>query len=271
MTPLAAFQLVVGFRTNKKTLATLTASEDVDSPLGAPKTIEGSLSIKFSTGYQAVVPVKVIVSSPVITLSAAVVDFGVCRVHEQCEGFVMLSNPTLVRATWGLVHIPEVIILKQFSTIKPPVTTDDPAVFDLLPREGEISGPTVAVATAIHAPPKDFNRCDEPIVAERLSKLTWKEDSSGTIAASSTTFKVEPSLALTDTLRSKDNTLDHSKFGSRFPQPITIVFRPKKDVVYKSRFRFQCENGNQVDLLLEGTGTYEEIPHNDVLTTRINS
>jgi hypothetical protein len=35
---------------------------------------------------------------------------------------------------------------------------DDPAVFEITPNQGTLLGPTVSVAAAIAAPPKDYNR-----------------------------------------------------------------------------------------------------------------
>lgn len=46
-----------------------------------------------------------------------------------------------------------------------------------------------------------------------------------------------------------------------FPMPISIKFKPKKNVSYSSRFSLVCQYGNTFDVILEGSGTYEEHLH----------
>lgn len=42
------------------------------------------------------------------------------------------------------------------------------------------------------------------------------------------------------------------------PEKIFIKFKPKANVLYKSKFRFICENGIACDVILKGHGSYEE-------------
>ena len=42
------------------------------------------------------------------------------------------------------------------------------------------------------------------------------------------------------------------------PQTILVDFKPKKNVLYKSKFRFIVENGLSCDVILKGKGSYEE-------------
>lgn len=42
------------------------------------------------------------------------------------------------------------------------------------------------------------------------------------------------------------------------PQVVHVNFRPKKNVLYKSKFRFTVENGVSCDVILKGKGSYEE-------------
>ena len=42
------------------------------------------------------------------------------------------------------------------------------------------------------------------------------------------------------------------------PQAIQVEFRPKKNVLYKSKFCFQVENGINCYVILKGKGSYEE-------------
>lgn len=42
------------------------------------------------------------------------------------------------------------------------------------------------------------------------------------------------------------------------PQTIYIKFKPKANVLYKSKFRFLTETGIPCDVILKGSGSYEE-------------
>ncbi|CAK9005092.1 unnamed protein product [Durusdinium trenchii] len=42
------------------------------------------------------------------------------------------------------------------------------------------------------------------------------------------------------------------------PQQVKIAFRPKKNELYKCRFRVQVENGLSVDFICRGCGSYDE-------------
>mmetsp|Transcript_14361 Transcript_14361/g.24450 ORF Transcript_14361/g.24450 Transcript_14361/m.24450 type:complete len:168 (-) Transcript_14361:33-536(-) len=42
------------------------------------------------------------------------------------------------------------------------------------------------------------------------------------------------------------------------PQKILIKFKPKKNVLYKSKFRFTADTGIHCDVILKGRGSYEE-------------
>ena len=42
------------------------------------------------------------------------------------------------------------------------------------------------------------------------------------------------------------------------PQLLLVNFRPKQNVLYKSKFRFVVENGIACDVILKGNGSYEE-------------
>jgi hypothetical protein len=46
-----------------------------------------------------------------------------------------------------------------------------------------------------------------------------------------------------------------------YPLPLSIIFAPKKNVTYCSRFRFECEFANSFDVVLFGAGTFEEHEH----------
>ncbi len=90
--------------------------------------------------------------------------FGVCHVVKNCQGTLLLSNPTDVTAVWSVSHVPGAGAVTKKTAIRvagfkdPPVELDDPTVFEISPTEGVLLGPTVSVTAAIAAPPKDYNR-----------------------------------------------------------------------------------------------------------------
>lgn len=44
----------------------------------------------------------------------------------------------------------------------------------------------------------------------------------------------------------------------RFSRPVEVLFRPKLNQCYQSRFRFKVQGGEGFDVLLAGQGTYQE-------------
>lgn len=89
----------------------------------------------------------------------------------------------------------------------------------------------------------------DTIVPERLVESSW---ASGTLT-------MEDSLTLKHTAQHKKGS--ENTAGACYPMPITILFTPKKNVRYCSRFRFTCEFANSFDLVLQGEGTFEEHEH----------
>lgn len=49
------------------------------------------------------------------------------------------------------------------------------------------------------------------------------------------------------------------------PKKILVNFRPKQNILYKSKFRFTVENGLSCDVIFKGRGSYEE-DHDDAPT-----
>ena len=144
--PNASTTVKLSFRPSRKFGEIFTAKDETSSI-----TIDGSIVLVFCNGFRARVKVKLDVALPLITVSAPRIDFGVCRTDdENIRGFVLLSNPTNIRAVWAITHM---VSTKDVAGI-----TDDPTVFTLSPMSGELQGPTVSSDTASHAPPRDFNR-----------------------------------------------------------------------------------------------------------------
>ncbi|CAM9318807.1 unnamed protein product [Ectocarpus sp. 12 AP-2014] len=65
---------------------------------------------------------------------------------------------------------------------------------------------------------------------------------------------VGPTLKLETFLTRKEETTE----GYRAPRPLEVVFVPKHNVLYRSRFRLTVKGGESAEVVLEGCGTYRE-------------
>ena len=143
----------LSFRPSRKFGESFAAQSETSSI-----SIDGSIILTFGNGYKAIANVKLAVALPLITVSAPHIDFGTCRIDdENIRGFILLSNPTNIKAVWKITHIPNTKDAAKASTPSAEFS-DDPAVFIISPLSGEMEGPTVTADTATHAPPRDFNR-----------------------------------------------------------------------------------------------------------------
>lgn len=68
-------------------------------------------------------------------------------------------------------------------------------------------------------------------------------------------------LTVQDNVKKRHDDQHRTEADSCFPAPISVTFKPKKNVSYCSRFRFSCEFGNAFDIIVLGQGTYEENEH----------
>lgn len=215
-----------------------------------PREEEGKLVVSFSTGQSLQIPVKVLLEIPFISASAPRLYFGCCNTEQSCSGTILLSNPTKVPASWSVS--PVLGAPRKVSSIRvkgfeeKAEQMDDPTVWEISPDSGVLDGPTVSVTAATACPPKDLNRQLEGIVVpQRLVAASWATQT----------------LTLTDALEQRHNNQHSFVADANYPLPVTIFFRPVRNVRYSSRFRFSCEFGNTFDILLEGEGTYEENLH----------
>jgi hypothetical protein len=165
-------KFISSFQESGKFMVTFNPKRDVREKLlssfgteaGKPTESKGHLVFAYPTGQKLFVPVTTLISTPFVTGSAARLYFGVCHVRHQCEGILLISNPTDAPARWIVQHVAgggkwkngTAIRVKGFEQIIPEV--DDPSVFDITPNSGLVEGPTVSVAAALSAPPKDYNR-----------------------------------------------------------------------------------------------------------------
>ncbi len=153
--------VVVGSNTVSGTSAGISNSG------GKPTEQHGVLILSFATGQSLHLPLLASLATPFLTASSPRLFFGVCHVSQQTEGTLLLLNLTEVSARWSVVHLPSTskgggggrvsaIRVKGFEDSS--IEVDDPSVFAISPNSGSLMGPTVSVAAAMAAPPKDLNR-----------------------------------------------------------------------------------------------------------------
>ena len=273
LTPHASTSFTVAFTPSRNMRQTVARPRDVTVG-GQANEEEGNLVVTFSTGQRLYVPLLGSITTPFIAVSSPKVNFGVCRVGANCEGLILLTNPSLVNARWTVSHVPPVrneasrrkkandaLAIRVPGYTYPEPETDDPSVFIITPSAGQVAGPTLTVTAAIAAMPKDVNRTRGPtgetnpldstisnvqeVVPQRLAERSW---------SSST-------LTLKDNLKKRHDDKQDFEADANFPVPVTIQFRPSQNKKYGSRFRFTCEFGNSFDVMLYGDGTYEEHEH----------
>ena len=257
--PRASVSFVLAFQPSRNMRETVAAPK-LATAASSTNEEQGQLIVSFSTGQRLFLPLLGTVATPFIVGSSPKLHFGVCKVGFSTEGTMLVSNPTTVLARWVVKHVPvpndsrnarkkenEKVKIKVPGYEYPPPEIDDPTVFLLTPSAGSVEGPTVSVTAAIAAPPKDLNRAgaDIEVVPQRLSQTSWATET----------------LTLKDTMDGRHDKQGQFEADARYPLPIQVQFRPKDNKVYMSRFRFNCEYGNQFDVLLYGTGTYEEHEH----------
>lgn len=273
LTPHASSSFAISFAPSRNMRQTIARPRDVTVG-GQANEEDGNLVVTFNTGQRMYIPLLGSIATPFIAGSSPKVNFGVCRVGTNCEGLILLTNPTLVNARWTVVHVPPVkneasrrkkandaMAIRVPGYTYPEPETDDPSVFIITPSAGEVAGPTLTVTAAIAAMPKDVNRTRgvsgvadpldatvsnvQEVVPQRLAETSW---------SSST-------LTLKDNLNKRHDGKQAFEADANFPVPVTIQFRPSQNKKYGSRFRFTCEFGNSFDVMLFGDGTYEEHEH----------
>lgn len=232
---------------------------------GKPTEHVSYLTASFPTGQSLRLPVVTAISTPFISGSSPKLIFGTCHVRQTCQALYLLRNPTDVPARWTVSHVPGGGQWRQATAIRvrgfeqAAVDVDDPQVFTITPSAGMIEGPTVSVSAAMAAPPKDFNRLDNSIVPERLVQSSWALNT--LTLNDSLELKHQHKMSSTVTVTDMDSSSAGSGAQTCYPLPITVLFAPKKNVSYCSRFRFQCEFANSFDLVVQGAGTFEEHEH----------
>ena len=213
------------------------AESKVGEEIVLKKELRGDLTINFATGHVQNVILKGIVLKPVLVVAPATYHFGVINTEACHTVIIYLCNPSEVDARWSVKHIPKVPIKKVFGKEAFEDQIDDSDVFVFNETEGIQRGPTLPLPSAASCLPEDYNRLDNAVWSQPTTKLTWKDESR---------------VLLSDELKNRNDQ------NFRQPRPILVTFKPKKNFKYRSRFRFEVENGIGFDVMLSGKGTYEE-------------
>lgn len=155
-----------------------------------------------------------------------VVEFGYTHVQSSVTRFrcILISNITNTLAKWSLVHVGRKrkaapVIGATLPEEEEFRALDDKDAFEFDVSGGELPGPS-----------KDGL---VPGSEERLPH--W--------CAKSSALPRAPAFP------------DEERFD---PQRLKISFRPKKNELYKCRFRVQVESGLSIDFICRGTGSYDE-------------
>jgi hypothetical protein len=147
------------------------------------------------------------------------IDSAIARIRA-----VLLSNETNVNARWRVFHVGR----KRRPPLEIGVTVrededfralDDREAFSFDVSEGEMVGPTK----------------DGLVPGSDVRMPKW--------------------CPVTPALPKRLPHIDDAKFE---PRKVVITFKPKKNEVYKCRFRIAVENGRSLDFICRGCGSYDE-------------
>ncbi|GMH80067.1 hypothetical protein TL16_g08388 [Triparma laevis f. inornata] len=241
--PLESVEVSVSFKP-KVTPLSDGSRDDVDESRDMKLDAQGRLKIVYSTGQTQFVELKGELLRPTVAVQPSDYHYGTVHVEEEQDIIVYVCNPTLVTANYKITHIPEIPAKRKRMILDPDNElnkshTDDPSVFIFSEYEGSQAGPTLPLPSSGYCLPDDKNRKKHAPVFEKTSmSLTWRGE--------------ESDLEFGEKLR-KVNTIN-----PRNPRAITVKFKPGLDKRYRSRFRFDVEEGLGFDVLLTGRGTYIE-------------
>ncbi|KAH8074054.1 hypothetical protein JL721_2613 [Aureococcus anophagefferens] len=206
---------------------------------------DGELIVRFSTGQEQRVALQGTVVRPALVASPPAHDFKVVRTDGSSCLSLFLSNPTEVDIEWQLRHVPRGDRVSDGidGDNAPLDSVDDPSVFDFSDVTAHMTGPSLPLKSAAACVPKDFNRLADSLFSQTVTALTWKPGGGD---------HDEAVTSLDAALRAE------ARANPRVPLPVTVTFKPKRDVKCCSRFRFDVHKGEPFDIVLQGVGSYEE-------------
>ena len=219
--------------------------DDIDESKDMKLDAAGRLKIKYSTGQEQFVEMKGQLLRPLVAVQPSSYHYGMCHVEEEQDIIIYVSNPTLVVANYKIVHIPEIKSKRQRMILDPDNELnkehfDDPSVFVFSEYEGSQEGPTLPLPSSGYCLPDDKNRkIHAPVFKKSNMSLTWKSG--------------DPrDLEVGEKLRKLN------QINPRNPRAISVKFKPHLQKRYRSRFRFEVEEGSGFDVVFSGRGTYIE-------------
>jgi len=169
---------------------------------------------------------------PWAEMPPAIIEFGEMHVESSTrrERFFLLSNTTNVTATWALLHVGR----KR----RPPNDIGDTCreVEDYRALDDKDAFEFGLSEGELWGPSKDLKAYGSNERAPHYYP------------------KVQPKV------------LPHHDAERYEPAKVKITFRPKKNELYKCRFRIQIDAGRSVDIICRGCGSYDE--HDDIMELR---
>lgn len=191
----------------------------------------GAIVITYANGHVQRVGLRGEILRPMLAATPPVVTFGHVHVEGYARATMHVANPTPVDAEWRLGHLP-------VPPPKPRVQIDATAL-GLASGDGSFS----LAALGLTPPPESPKETpvDDPSVFEFNVR-------DGVLPGPTPPLDV-----------AKAQELRVSIPGGRGKLlPIRVVFRPKKNALYRSRFRLYVRKGEGFDVVLTGHGSYEE-------------
>lgn len=187
------------------------------------------------------------------------IEFGYVHVESGIARHrtILLSNETNVAAHWQLLHVGRK--KKQANDIGMTCheleelgALDEPSAFSFDVVTGMVQGPTKVART--------WDQIDRVLNTKKLAEQTAGKEGGGRKGK-----KVDdnrPSDKLTPAFypctSALPHALPHRDEEKYMPARVTITFQPKKNELYKCRFRLKIENGRDLDFICRGCGSYDE-------------
>jgi hypothetical protein len=187
-----------------------------------------------------------------------IVEFGYVHVESGIARHrtILLSNETNVAANWKLLHVGRK--KKQANDIGMTCheleelgALDEPSAFSFDIVGGCVEGPTRVART--------WDQIDKELNTKRLAEQTaGKEGGSRKkkVAENRPSDKRTPSWY--PSTSALPHALPHRDEEKYMPARVNITFQPKKNELYKCRFRLQIDGGKDVDFVCRGCGSYDE-------------
>ena len=104
--PKASSSFALAFQPSRGMRSTINSTRPITDAAGSNDE-DGKLVIAFSTGQKLFLPLLGNITTPFLAGSSPNLQFGVCRVGANCDGVLLLSNPTTVGARWTVKHVPQ--------------------------------------------------------------------------------------------------------------------------------------------------------------------